>query len=102
MTTAEKTRKKSWASGMDLVKAGLMTMDALHKGVEDGVFSPDPNGRDYGADTDLYIEAENFLNSLNQRAVGFDFTVVGRKRLTDAEKAARKAARKPRTTKTKK
>lgn len=96
MATADKTRKKSWASGMDLVKAGLMTMDALHKGVENGVFSPDPNGRDYGPDTDLYIEAEDFLAALNERAVGFDFTVVGRKRLTEAEKEERRKNRKPR------
>ena len=96
MTTAEKTRKKSWASGMDLVKAGLMKIEALHKGVEDGVFSPDPNTRDYGVDNALYDQAEKFLAGINAKAKGFTFTCIGRKILTDAEKAERKANRKPR------
>jgi hypothetical protein len=97
MTTADKTRKKSWASGMDLVNAGLMKITALHQGVADGIFSPDPNTRDYGEDNNLYEQVEKFLSNINAKAQGFTFTCVGRKILTDAEKAERKANRKSRT-----
>lgn len=72
-----KPRKKSWASGMEQVKLGLMTMDQLKKGVEIGVYSPDPAERDYGPDTSVYQELRTHLDAANAKAKKYAFRIVG-------------------------
>lgn len=72
-----KPRKKSWASGMEQVKLGLMTMDQLKKGVEIGVYSPDPATRDYGVDTPVYEALRQHLDAANAKAQVTTFRIVG-------------------------
>jgi len=72
-----KPRKKSWASGIEQVKLGLMTMDQLNKGVEMGVYSPNPAERDYGVDTPVYNALRKQLEAANEAAKVTVFRIVG-------------------------
>ena len=72
-----KPRRKSWASGMEQVKLGIMTMDQLNKGVELGVYSPNPAERDYGVDTPVYNELRQHVDAANAKAKVTTFRIVG-------------------------
>lgn len=71
-----------YSTAKRLVDAGLMDEQALAAGIEQGTIAQKPTSRNYGEDQPMYEALQKYVDEINTRTVGVNFSVTSRKKAT--------------------
>jgi hypothetical protein len=75
---AQPKGKIPFSTAQRMVKAELMTEDALQAGVANGTIAPKPSNRDYGKDHQVYEAIQKYIDECNEHCEEYRFSVMGR------------------------